>query len=114
MQRSVQSDVEYMNAPPTARYSGVSQVLHWATAILVFYAYYNSLGGSEARVYAPSRDLQRQMHEPLGLAVLALVVVRLLWRMVETRPDLPKAAPWMHAAAKAVQSTLYLLLFAVP
>jgi cytochrome b561 len=103
-----------MRTGPIARYSGVSQLLHWATAILVFYAFSNGPGGSEARVYAPFRDSQRQLHETLGVAVLALVAVRLLWRMVETRPDLPQVARWMHVAAKTVQSTLYVLLFAVP
>ncbi len=28
-----------MRAGPIARYNGVSQLLHWATAILVFYAF---------------------------------------------------------------------------
>src|SRR5438552_11561391 len=97
-----------------ARYGGVSQSLHWATAILVLYAFIDSPGGSEARVYAPSRDFQRQFHETLGLCVLAFVGIRLLWRMVETRPDSPQVARWMDVVARVVQSTLFVLLFAVP
>ena len=103
-----------MRAGPIARYNGVSQLLHWATAILVFYAFSNGLGGSEARVYAPFRDSQRQLHETLGMAVLTLVAIRLLWRMGETRPDVVQGARWMQLAAKTVQSSLFVLLIAVP
>jgi len=71
-------------------------------------------GGSEQRVYSPARDFDRQLHETLGLCVFALVAMRILWRMVDTRPDPPEVPRWMDVAAKAVQWTLYLLLFALP
>jgi cytochrome b561 len=103
-----------MKQQEVARYSGVSQSLHWITAALVVYAFSNGLGGSEARVYLPSRDFQRHLHETAGLCVLALVAIRLLWRTVETRPELAKASPWMHPARMTVEVALYLLLFAVP
>src|SRR5690242_8345166 len=96
------------------RYGGLSQALHWATAIVVVYAFTNGLGGTEARVYAPWRDYQRQLHETVGLCVLILVAVRLVWRTFETRPDPPQTKRWMAFTAKIVQSTLYLLLLAVP
>jgi cytochrome b561 len=100
--------------PPVSRHDGVSQALHWATAVLVVYAFTNGLGGSEVRVYAHSRDFQRQLHETLGLSVLVLVIVRLLWRRVETRPAPRETARWMEIAAIVVQWILYVLLFAVP
>jgi cytochrome b561 len=103
-----------MKHHPHARYGGMSQALHWVTAVLVVYAFTNGLGGSEARVYAPSRDYQRQLHETLGMFVLALVAIRLVWRMFETRPDPAQTARWMKAAKTVVESTLYVLLFAVP
>src|SRR4051812_6055842 len=62
------------------RYDAVSQILHWATAVLVFYAFSNSLGGNETRVYLPSRDFQRQLHETAGFLALVLVAIRVLWR----------------------------------
>jgi cytochrome b561 len=103
-----------MSFSSKARYGGMSQALHWVTAILVVYAFTNGLGGSEARVYTPSRDFQRQLHETLGMWVLGLVVIRVAWRMFETRPDPPQTARWMKAAKTVVESTLYVLLFAVP
>ena len=97
-----------------ARYGAVAQVLHWATAILVLLAFIYGPGGSEQRVYSPARDFDRQLHETLGLCVFALAVLRILWRMVDTRPDPPVVSRWMDVAAKAVQWMLYLLLFALP
>jgi cytochrome b561 len=97
-----------------ARYSAVTQAIHWVTALLVLIAFIYGPGGSEQRVYSAARDFDRQLHETLGLAVFALVAVRVLWRAIDRRPDPPQVARWMGLAAKAVQATLYALLFAVP
>jgi cytochrome b561 len=96
------------------RYDSVSQALHWATALLVLWAYINGLGGSESRVYLPLYDSQRQIHETVGLGVFLFVAVRLLWRLVEIRPAPRPVARWMNITAKLTQSILYVLLFAVP
>jgi cytochrome b561 len=103
-----------MKISASHRYGGLTQAFHWLTAILVLVAFIYGPGGSELRVYLPTRDFERQLHETLGLSVFALVVLRLLWRMVATQPqpqDLPR---WMELSAKAVQWVLYVLLFAVP
>jgi cytochrome b561 len=105
------NDIEH---PSIAHYGAVAQALHWVTTIFVLVAFIYGPGGSEERIYAPVRDFDRQFHETLGLCVLALVAVRLLWRMVGTRPEPPHVAPWMGIAAKIVQVALYALLFAVP
>jgi cytochrome b561 len=98
----------------TARYGAVAQTFHWLTAILVVAAFIYGPGGSEERVYSHANDFERQLHETLGLAIFALVVMRLLWRMVDTHPDPPEVARWMGIASKATQWALYVLLFAVP
>lgn len=96
------------------RYGTVAQIIHWATAILVLAAFIYGPGGSEQRVYLPARDFDRQLHETLGLCVFALVVMRVLWRMVDKRPPALQDAGWQGIVAKAVQGALYLLLFALP
>jgi cytochrome b561 len=96
------------------RYSGCIQALHWVTAILVLFAFIYGPGGSEERVYAASRDVDRQLHETLGLGVLALAAVQVLWRMVDARPEPLQGPRWIVVTAKVVQITLYVLLFAVP
>jgi cytochrome b561 len=101
-------------ASSNSRYGAVAQSFHWLTAILVLVAFIYGPGGSEQRVYSAARDFDRQLHETLGLCVLSLVVLRLLWRLVDTRPDPVEVARWMGLAARAVQAGLYVLLFAVP
>jgi cytochrome b561 len=96
------------------RYGTVAQALHWATALLVLVAFIYGPGGSEERVYLPERDFDRQLHETLGLCAFALVVMRVLWRMVDTRPEPVQLPRWMDLSAKAMQGALYLLLFALP
>jgi cytochrome b561 len=81
---------------------------------LVLVAFVYGPGGSEERVYSPARDFDRQLHESLGLCVFALFALRVLWRLVDERPDPPQASRWMGIASTVVQGVLYLLLFAVP
>jgi cytochrome b561 len=103
-----------MQYTSSARYGAVAQTFHWATAVLVLVAYMYGPGGSEERVYSSAADFDRQLHETLGLCVFALVVLRMLWRLVDTRPDPPQVPRWMGIGSKAVQWALYLLLFALP
>jgi cytochrome b561 len=97
-----------------SRYGAVAQAFHWVTAILVLLAFIYGPGGSEQRVYSAARDFKRQLHETLGAAVFAVVMLRVLWRIVDARPDPPDVPRWMGVAAKAVQVVLYLLMFALP
>jgi len=96
------------------RYGGLAQTFHWLTAVLVLVAFVYGPGGSEQRVYAASRDFDRHLHETLGLLVFTLAVLRLLWRMVDRRPDPAATARWMGVLAATVQVLLYVLLFALP
>lgn len=96
------------------RYGTVAQCFHWATALLVLCAFIYGPGGSEQQVYASTRDFDRQLHETIGSCVFVLVALRVLWRLVDTRPAPPKVPMWMALAAKAVQGALYLLLFSLP
>src|SRR5205814_8567819 len=97
-----------------ARYSAVAQALHWATAVLVLVAFLYGPGGSEQRVYSPARDFDRQLHESLGLCVLALAVMRLLWRTRHPSPESPQGRRWMRVASRSGQAALYLLPSAHP
>ena len=42
------------------------------------------------------------------------MIARVLWRLVDERPDPASVVRWMGAASRIVQGLLYLLLFAVP
>lgn len=99
---------------PFQRYRPAAQLMHWATAILVLVAFVYGPGGPETRVYAPSRDFDRHLHETLGSTVFVLTLLRVTWRTLVKRPDPVPTSRWMGLTASAVQALLYLLLFAVP
>ncbi|MDE2369865.1 MAG: cytochrome b [Burkholderiales bacterium] len=103
-----------MEPKTLARYSVPAQALHWLTAILVLVAFFYGQGGTEAQVYSAAQDFERQLHETLGLGVLALTALRLLWRAVDQHPEPPPLARWIRVSAGVVQAGLYVLLLAVP
>lgn len=103
-----------MEQSPDERYGAVAQAFHWLTAIVVLVAFIYGPGGSEQRVYAASRDFDRQLHETLGLCVFVLAVLRLAWRGIAPHPAPPDVPRWMGLASKLVQWGLYVLLFALP
>lgn len=105
--------LENLERPVVSRYSRVMQAIHWATAILVLVAFIFGPGGSEQRVYSPARDFDRQLHETLGLCVLALVAMRVVWLTFDARPS-PPGPRWMTIAATVTHAALYVLLFAIP
>jgi cytochrome b561 len=96
------------------RYGAVAQLFHWLTAVLVGTAYILSPGGSEQRVYSAAFASARQTHETIGILVFALVLARVLWRLLEPTPQSPPMAPWMKHSASAAHLGLYALLLAIP
>jgi cytochrome b561 len=96
------------------RYGAVAQFFHWVTAILVVATFTYGPGGSEQRVYSHARDFDRQLHETLGIGVLAIMLVRLVWRTFDAVPDVPPMPQWMKVASEVVHAMIYLLLLAIP
>lgn len=96
------------------RYGGVAQALHWLTAALVLAAFILGPGGSEQRVYSAAHDVDRPIHETIGLCVFLLVIVRLLWRRVAPPPPLPSMPVVLRTLAHAFHWALYLLLVVTP
>lgn len=96
------------------RFGHIAIAIHWLTAILVLVAFIFGPGGPEQRIYDPSRDLDRQIHETLGLSVFTLAFVRVIWRLFDARPDASTGQAWMDNAARLVQWALYALLFVLP
>jgi cytochrome b561 len=102
-----------LRSTPT-RHGPVAQAFHWLTVALVLAAYILSEGGPETRVYSPAGEGARRIHETLGMVVFGVVLLRLLWRLVDTRPPLHFGPAWMTGAARLAHFLLYALLLAIP
>ena len=63
----------------------------------------------------PNKFVLYQLHKSFGLAALALVAARLLWRFANPSPALPAAMPgWQKLGAHGTHVALYGLMLAIP
>lgn len=91
-----------------------ARLLHWTIAALVLAQIVLGWVAVSLRLSPLKLDLF-VWHKSIGLVVLALVVVRILWRFANPTPALPAATPaWERRAARASHLLLYGALIAMP
>lgn len=96
------------------RWGAVSQLFHWIIVVLILLIAYLGLtmtglpnGPRKINIYA--------LHKSIGLTILALVALRLLWRLYAGAPTPVAGTPtWQHRIASVTHFGLYVLLFAMP
>ena len=90
-------------------YGIIAQALHWCVAALIFVQL--PLGLYAANLPVSMARLQwLSYHKSLGLTILAVVLVRLVWRLVDAPPPLPGImAQRERRAALAMHSLLYIV-----
>ena len=96
-------------------YDPVARALHWLVAGLAVVVV--SLGWAipGAPRETESRDLLLLLHRSVGLSILALMVIRVLWRLFHPPPPLPADFPRIEAlAAHADYALLYVLFLVMP
>lgn len=95
-------------------WGAVSIVLHWTIALLILLEFVLGWVAAEWPLSPAKLDLM-VWHKSFGVLVLALVALRLGWRLVNVVPALPATTPrWQQRAAHASHLLLYLLQLAVP
>lgn len=96
-------------------YARGSMVLHWLMALLIV-AVYALINVSDVfERGSDARALTKYWHFSLGLAVFALVWLRIVLRIVYPAPPIvPAPAAWQEKAAKAGHLLLYVLMVAMP
>jgi cytochrome b561 len=109
-----------MSAPSRSGYSGIQILLHWTIALLVIF----QLGFGESMTTIVDAREGGEAVQPLdqtlatghlwaGIAILALVVVRLLVRLAQGTPEPGGSGITIHLA-KLAHAAFYLLLVAMP
>jgi cytochrome b561 len=95
------------------RYTRVAIVLHWAIAALILTNI--GVGLVMEGLPQPQKALAVPFHISCGMTVLALTVLRLLWRFTHKPPPFsPDLAPWERHAAHAAHALLYILMIGMP
>jgi cytochrome b561 len=95
------------------RWGWPAKALHWigAAMILVLLVHGWWMTHMTPR---PDRLPNYAWHSALGYDLLALIVLRLLWRWLNPVPELPAdLKPWERAAARIGHASLYVFMFFV-
>lgn len=96
------------------RWGSVSQALHWLIALLILLLGIVGLSMGELP-RTPKYFWVYTAHKSLGITVLALVVVRLGWRLYAGAPAPEPGTPtWQERVASATHALLYALILAIP
>ena len=95
-------------------YHPVSKIIHWVTALIVLALL--SVGYIMTDMdFSPFKLNIYMMHKSFGLLVLALVIVRIVWRIIVPPPkSLDSHACWEKFLAKIVHFLLYFGLITMP
>jgi cytochrome b561 len=112
------SPVPSSTPAPPARYHRLSIALHWLLAIALVGMFGVGIYMHELP-FSPMRLKLYNWHKWAGVTILALSLVRLLWRLIQRPPELPARVlasmpGWQRAAHHGTHGLMYLLFFAVP
>lgn len=93
------------------RYGLVSVCLHWLMALGVFALIALGLWMTDLTYYSPYYTSAPFWHKSVGLFLAALLVLRLGWRLINSKPEaVPGHKRWEITLSALVHALLYLLL----
>jgi len=106
------TDIPDAPAPP-ARYTLPAILFHWTSFALVVFV--GVLGLLFGRIPRPNRLFWINIHAVVGLAVLALAMARVFWRLRSPPPPYPEAtAELTKRLSQPVHLLLYALMIVLP
>ncbi|CRM18644.1 hypothetical protein [Pseudomonas sp. 22 E 5] len=98
----------------SARYGWVSIVLHWGVALVVFGLFALGLWMVGLDYYSAWRKDAPDLHKSIGITLFAIMLVRIVWRIVSPPPPpLASYSRMTRIGAAFGHAFLYLGLFAV-
>ena len=89
-------------------YDSVAILLHWLTALLVVTLF----GLAETWDYfpKPTQESMQSLHVSLGVLLSAVVIARIIWRLIPGHQRPAIVGEWVKLASKTVHYLLYVLL----
>lgn len=101
------------SAPSAPRYTGLSIALHWLMALLIVVAF--ALALTIDAFPKEVKPIVVETHKDIGLAILALLVVRFAWRLAHPPPaSEPTLGAVQERLATLGHLGLYVLMIGVP
>lgn len=98
----------------STRYGLVAIVMHWLVALTVLGLAVLGLWMVDLSYFSPYYRVGPFWHKSIGIALFAVLIVRLLWQFFSPRPErLPNHKRWELRLAGVAHVLLYLLLFVI-
>jgi cytochrome b561 len=91
-------------------YDNVAVALHWATALLVVVQFVSAI--SWDYFAKPTRHTMESVHISLGVLLTAVILARIVWRLIPGHQVSSLQLGWVRLASKGVHYLLYMLLIA--
>jgi len=92
------------------QYDAFAITLHWLTVALVLVQFI--LGVTWGWFPKPTRHLMIATHMSLGIVLSAVIVLRIVWRLIPGHQMPAAVSGWVEIASKAVHYLLYAMLVA--
>ena len=94
-------------------YGWLAKAFHWVIALCIISLLIvgNIMADMER---GDTRSFIYGIHKSTGMLVLALVIGRICWRIVNTQPSMKHLARWQSLAAHIVHYALYAAMFLMP
>jgi cytochrome b561 len=98
-----------------ARYSSAQQTMHWLTVLLMFSVLPVAWVLVSVTEETPIFFFWMDVHELIGLSILALTTLRIVWRFFDPPPSYPThLAPWSRRIARVVHFGLLTTMVVMP
>lgn len=95
------------------QWGSVAKFFHWVIALAILGN--GTFGLLMDLAHSPMQKINwLALHKSIGLTVLALVLLRVVWRWRDGRPREESAPRWQQWAARTVHGVLYVLIVALP
>ena len=91
-------------------YDNVAITLHWLTAVLVVIQFALAMIWDDFP--KPTQEAMQSVHVSLGILLTAVILMRIVWRLIPGHQVPSLDVGWLRLASKGVQYLLYLLLVA--
>jgi cytochrome b561 len=102
-----------MTTAPRRRFTALQRTLHWLMAICILAMLF--IGVGMVSTISPNYLTLVSIHKPLGIAILLLALLRLVVRLRDGAPPLPRDMPEpMKLAARLSHVAFYALMIAMP
>jgi cytochrome b561 len=94
-------------------YTRTAVSLHWLIAALIICAFTFGWTMTDMDI-SPLKLKMFNWHKWVGITILALAMLRIVWRITHRAPAMVAMPRWQRAAAHALHGVLYVLLLCMP